>query len=189
MKGKKIILASQSPRRQELLKAAGYDFEIVMADVKEDYPVNMPVGEIPEYLALKKGRAVKQRVGEYDVIIAADTIVVLDRQIYEKPKDEEHARRMLRELSGKMHEVITGVCLITPDDQSCFSVSTKVYFNKLTDDEISYYVSRHEPFDKAGSYAIQEWIGMIGIEKIEGCYFNVVGLPVSRLYHELNKIL
>ena len=185
----KILLASKSPRRKDLLEQAGIPFRILSKEVEETYPKNLNINEIPEYLSLMKAKAVLEDVEPGEIVLAADTIVAKDGVVYGKPKDEADAFHILQELSGSSHEVITGVCLLSPTKEKKFSVITTVYFNSLTEKEISHYVDNYQPYDKAGAYAIQEWIGLIGISKIEGCYFNVVGLPVSRVYEELETFL
>jgi septum formation protein len=184
----KILLASQSPRRKDLLKLAGFDFRVLSADVDETYIETIQVLEFPEHLALKKANAVADKAEQDEVIVAADTIVLKDGKIYGKPIDRDDAIKILKELSGARHDVITGVCLLANGKSKTFSELTKVYFHSLTDEQITYYVDHFKPFDKAGAYAIQEWIGAIGIKKIEGCYFNVMGLPVSRVAQELNAL-
>ena len=180
-----LLLASQSPRRQQLLGQAGLAYRVKAAHLDEDFPADLPVEEVAAYIALQKAKAVLADIRPLEVIVAADTTVCLDQEILGKPYDEYDAAWMLRSLSGKRHEVITGVCLMNVAQTKIFSVCTQVYFKPLTHDQINYYVETHQPYDKAGGYAIQEWIGLVGIEKIEGCYFNVVGLPVSRLLSEL----
>ena len=182
-----IILASKSPRRSELLKMGGFDFSVASKNVEENHPKGVPTELIPQHLAQKKARAFLTELHENDLVIGADTIVILDGKIFEKPADSAEAKAMLRALSGRAHTVITGVCLLTKNKELCFSELTKVYFNELTDEEIAGYVENFKPFDKAGSYACQEWIGAIGINKFEGDYFNVVGLPVNKVYQELKK--
>jgi len=182
-----IILASKSPRRKEILELAGIPFTVMVKEVEEIYPDDLPVREIPEYLALLKANAVKDDIQVGQLVIASDTIVLMNNKVYGKPRDRAEAIAFLKELSGNMHEVITGVCLLSTEKEHTFAVATKVYFKQLTPDEIEHYVDRYQPYDKAGAYAIQEWIGLTGIEKIEGCYFNVVGLPMSKLYHELKQ--
>ncbi len=176
----KIILASQSPRRKQLMEAAELTFNIIIADVDETNPPGMPGKEVPEYLAKKKAAAIEQQVHNA-IIIAADTIVLLDDEILGKPKDEADAISILTKLSGRKHEVITGVCMQRGDKQICFSTTTEVYFRSLTTEQIKHYVVNYQPYDKAGAYAIQEWIGMIGIEKIDGDYYNVMGLPIGEI--------
>ncbi len=180
-----VILASKSPRRRQLLQASGIDFEIVSKEIVEDFPPHLSVYEVPVHIAKNKAAAIKNEVSSDALIIAADTIVALDNEIFGKPKDAEAAYQTLSKLSGTAHEAITGVCLANHHKEVCFYVATKVFFKTLTDKEIFYYIEHYKPYDRAGAYAIQDWIGMVGVEKIEGCYFNVVGLPVSRLLHEL----
>lgn len=184
----KIILASNSPRRQELLKLMGIEFTIKLRPVDESFPAHFsPVG-IARYLCEKKAMAFEpDELNEGELLITADTIVCLENEIMNKPADRKHAIEMLQKLSGKKHQVITGVTLRSLTKMTSFTVSTDVVFKALSEDEISYYVDHFQPFDKAGAYGIQEWIGFVGIEKIEGSYFNVVGLPTARLYEELRK--
>jgi septum formation protein len=183
-----ILLASNSPRRKELLAGLGYTFEVRLKEVHEDFPEHLQREEVAEYLASHKADAYKAELQD-EILITADTIVCLGDRILNKPADEKEAFAMLRDLSGTSHEVITGVCLLTSDSKTVFHDVTKVYFKALTDEEIHYYIRHYKPFDKAGAYGIQEWIGMIGIEKIEGSYFNVVGLPVQKLYTHLQNLL
>ena len=181
-----LILSSNSPRRKELLAGLDIPFEVrVIEDIDESYPDTLPTGEIAEYIAQKKAAAYE--VGNDEVLITADTIVVLDDQILGKPADAEEAKQMLHSLSGKTHHVITGVCLKSRDQQHHFSVISEVTFKTLAEEEISYYVENYKPFDKAGAYGIQEWIGYIGVTGLSGSYFNVMGLPVQRIYEELKK--
>jgi septum formation protein len=190
LKNNHIILASQSPRRQMLLEGLGLEFEILPADVEEIYPAELRHFEIAVFLSELKANAFDlSKLCDNCLIITADTLVWKDDQILLKPKDDQDARQILRNLSGEMHEVITGVTLRTRQKMKTFHVITKVFFNSLTDEEIRYYVSHYHPFDKAGAYGAQDWIGYVGIEKIEGCYFNVVGLPVQQLWKELNDFL
>ena len=183
-----IILASNSPRRRQLLAGLDLDFEVkVLPDIEENYPEHLSTSEIPVYIATEKAAAYKDLMAEYDLIITADTVVVLGDEVLGKPVDAEDARRMLRELSGKTHQVITGVCLMTCQRQRSFAVKTDVSFKELTEDEIAYYVEKYQPFDKAGAYGIQEWIGYIGVTSLNGSYFNVMGLPVQRIYTELQS--
>lgn len=183
----KLVLGSQSPRRKYILEQAGFEFTVITADVDEVYAADMPVREVPEYLAGLKAAAIIPKADADAVVITSDTIVLLNEKIYEKPKSREHAIQVLGELSGNMHEVITGVSIASADKTVRFSETTKVYFDELTTEEIEWYVDRYEVMDKAGGYAVQEGIGLIGITKLEGCYFNVMGLPVNRLYQELKK--
>lgn len=180
-----IILASNSPRRQELLKGLGLSFVVrVKNDISEDYPSNLDVVEVPRFIA--KSKAAAYDIEENEMLITADTVVVLDTEIMGKPCGETKARNMLKALSGKTHRVITGVCLRTLLKQRDFSVVTHVTFKQLSNSEIDYYINHYHPYDKAGAYGIQEWIGYIGVTKLEGSYFNVMGLPVQRIYEELN---
>jgi septum formation protein len=184
----KIILASNSPRRRELLKGLDVDFEVkVLPGIAETHPEDMCANEIPEYEAIKKSDA--YNVIEDELLITADTMVILDGEALGKPKDDDDAKAMLRKLSGKTHHVVTGVCLKTIDVCRHFSVVTAVTFKELKDDEINYYVDNYHPTDKAGAYGIQEWIGYIGVTGINGSYFNVMGFPVQRIYEEMRKIL
>ena len=181
-----IILASNSPRRRELLGGLGIDFEVkVLPDIEESYPADMPVDGIAEYIACEKAQAYLGVMRADDLVITADTVVIAGQEVMGKPLDAADAHRMLRRLSGCRHQVTTGVCLATSIRQRSFSVTTYVDFKELTDEEIDYYVDTYRPFDKAGAYGIQEWIGYIGVTGIEGSYFNVMGLPVQRIYTEL----
>ena len=183
-----IILASNSPRRRELLSGLDLDFEVkVLPDIEENYPDYLKTPEIPVYIATEKAAAYKDLMAEHDLIITADTVVVLGDEVLGKPIDLDDARRMLRELSGKTHQVITGVCLMTRTRQRSFSVTTEVSFKELSDAEIDYYVEKYRPLDKAGAYGIQEWIGYIGVTSLNGSYFNVMGLPVQRIFNELQQ--
>ncbi len=188
----KIILASNSPRRRELLAGLGIDFDVqVIKGINESYPPELPVEQIAQYIASEKAAAYKVKPGE--LIITADTIVVVgqsndDSKVLGKPRNADEARSMLRAISGREHRVITGVCLTTHNEQRQFSVTTLVSFRELTDDEIEYYISHYHPFDKAGAYGIQEWIGYIGVTGIHGSYFNVMGLPVQRIWQELQQM-
>ncbi len=184
----KIILASQSSRRQYLLKELGLDFEIISTDVQEDYPDSLTPEEIATFLADKKADSFEvSRMDEKMIIIAADTIVSLDGDILGKPGNYDEALVMLKKLSGKRHDVITGVCIKSRDKKKLFHVTSQVYFKELCDEEIDYYINNFRPYDKAGGYGIQEWIGYIGISKLEGSFFNVMGLPVKEVYEELLK--
>ena len=184
--GYKLVLASNSPRRKELLGGLGLDFETrVMSGIDESYPEGLPVGQIPLYISRRKAEAYMNTLGQDELLITADTIVAVDSGILGKPADRADAVRMLRLLSGREHQVVTGVSFTTKKRQHSFSVSTDVWFASLSDEQIFYYVDNYRPFDKAGAYGIQEWIGYVGVERIDGSYFNVVGLPVQRLYSEL----
>ena len=184
----KIILASNSPRRKELLAGIDVQFEVrVIQDIDESYPSDLPTKDIAEYISHKKAAVYQQQMAPDELIITADTIVVLGNEVMGKPHDEADARRMLGELSGRTHQVITGVTLTTIQKQVSFSVETDVTFKQLSDSEIGYYVSHYKPFDKAGAYGIQEWIGHIGVTALQGSYFNVMGLPVQRIYEALRQ--
>lgn len=181
---KKIILASNSPRRKELLGGLGIGFEVrVLKGIDESYPETLPTRDIAEFIATKKASAYE--IGDDELLITADTIVVLGDEVMGKPADKADAQRMLRALSGETHQVITGVCIKTTEKEQHFSVTTDVTFKSLTDQEIDYYIDNFSPFDKAGSYGIQEWIGYIGVTGLNGSYFNVVGFPVQRVYQAL----
>ena len=183
-----IILASNSPRRRELLSGLGLDYEVkVVPDIAETYPEDLDTAEIPLYIAAEKAAAYERVMGDDDLIITADTVVVLDAEVLGKPKDLDDARRMLRALSGQTHQVITGVCLKTKTKERRFSVTTDVTFKELSDEEIDCYVEHYRPLDKAGAYGIQEWIGYIGVTGLHGSYYNVMGLPVQRIYQELKN--
>lgn len=180
----KIILASNSPRRKELLGGLGVDFEVkVIKGVKESFPATLPAKDVAEYIAREKAAAYK--VAGDELLITADTVVIVGNDILGKPADAADARRMLREISGRTHQVVTGVCLTAKEEQRSFSVSTDVTFKELSDDEIDFYIRTHRPFDKAGAYGIQEWIGYIGVTALHGSYYNVMGFPVQRVYEEL----
>ena len=182
----RIILASNSPRRKELLAGLDIPFEVRVLDgIDESYPITLPTKEIASFISKKKADAYQQTMAADELIITADTIVVLGQEVMGKPKDAVEAKRMLHELSGKTHQVITGVCLTTRERQQSFSVETDVTFKVLTDVEIDYYISHYRPFDKAGAYGIQEWIGHVGVTGMNGSYFNVMGLPVQRIYEAL----
>ena len=182
----KIILASNSPRRRELLAGLGLDFTVkVISGIDESWPHSLKGEDIPLYISREKAAPYRQTIAEDELVITADTIVYVDGEVLGKPHDKADARRMLRLISGRWHEVITGVTLMTAAKERSFAVTTRVRFCNLTDDEINRYVESGLPMDKAGAYGIQEWIGYVGVEAIEGSYFNVVGLPVQRLYREL----
>ena len=182
----KLILASNSPRRKELLGGLGIPFEVrVLQGIDESYPETVPTDKIAEFIATNKAKAYE--VAADEILITADTVVIVDDEILGKPSDADDACQMLRKLSGKSHHVITGVSLKSYDKQKTFSVDTEVTFKTLSESEIDYYVTRYKPFDKAGAYGIQEWIGYIGVTSLRGSYFNVVGFPVQRIYDELCK--
>ncbi len=182
-----IILGSSSPRRNELLKSLGFDFVINPSNANENYPLNLKGYEIPVFLAEKKALSFNGVLTETDLLITADTIVWCEGELFNKPINFEEGKLMLQTLSGKMHEVFTAVCLKSANKQIIFYDATKVYFKKFTNEEIEYYLNKYKPYDKAGSYGVQEWIGYIGIEKIEGSFYNVMGLPVKKLHEELMK--
>lgn len=188
LKNKHLILASGSPRRQNFLKELGLEFEIRLKEIVEKYPPHLKRSEITEYLSKLKAAPFLKELKEDDILITADTIVWLEGQAIGKPKNEEDALNMLNNLSDKTHEVISSFCLSTKNRQIVVSDSTKVHFIKLQPPEIEYYIANFKPFDKAGSYGIQEWIGYIGIDKIEGSYFNVMGFPVHKFYKEIAKL-
>lgn len=188
MKAKKIVLASNSPRRRELLAGLDIDFEVkVLPDIDESFPDGLSVDEVPQFIAKAKADAYLDMIDADTLVITADTVVVLDDEILGKPADDDDARRMLHKLSGRTHQVITGVCLTAQGQQSVFAVNTDVTFKAFTEEEIEYYVERYHPLDKAGAYGIQEWIGHIGVTALNGSYFNVMGLPVQRIYTEMQK--
>ena len=183
----KIILASASPRRKELLAGLDLDFEVkVVKGVSESYPKTLRAEEVPQYISREKAAA--YQVADDALLLTADTVVIVDNTILGKPHDADDARRMLRLISGRTHQVVTGVTLTTAKAQKTFGVSTDVTFRQLTDDEIDYYIAHYRPFDKAGAYGIQEWIGYVGVTSIHGCYYNVMGLPVQRIYQEIMEI-
>ncbi len=185
---KRIILASNSPRRRELLGGLDLDFEVkVLPDIDESYPDNLPAAEVAGYISREKAAPYRTLIGEDALVITADTVVIVGDEVLGKPKDAEDAHRMLQLISGRTHQVITGVCLLTTDKERSFSVTTDVTFKQLSEDEIAYYIEHYKPFDKAGAYGIQEWIGYVGVTSINGSYFNVMGLPVQRLWEEIKK--
>ncbi|MEA5141629.1 Maf family protein [Arcicella rigui] len=181
---KPLILASNSPRRQQLLRDAGFEFSVRVKDTDEDFPSTMPPSEVPAFLAQKKAEAFRQDL-DNQIILTADTIVVVDNEILNKPKDASEASMMLKKLSGRQHQVITGVCVMTKESTETFIDIANVFFRELTKQEIEYYIQTCKPFDKAGSYGVQDFIGMVGIPRMEGSYFTVMGLPVHRVYDAL----
>ncbi|MDD6552188.1 MAG: Maf-like protein [Prevotellaceae bacterium] len=184
----RLILASGSPRRRELLSALGLDFEVrLKKGVEEHYPSDLPAGKVAEYIAREKAAAYQGELKDDELVLTADTVVICGQEILGKPKDEDDARRMLHLLSGRTHEVTTGVCLTTASLQRHFSVTTEVTFKALDEEEIDYYIHRFKPFDKAGAYGIQEWIGYIGCTGLNGSFYNVMGLPLQRIYEELRR--
>ena len=183
-----LILASQSPRRQQLLSDLDIPFTtLVIKDIDESYPKDLPAKEVAAYLSQKKAAAYRENLNENALVITADTIVIADNKVLGKPKDQADAVKTLQTLSGKTHLVITGVTLTTQHKSHTFSAITEVTFSPLEDDEINYYLEKYKPYDKAGAYGIQEWIGSIGVEHINGSYFNVMGLPVHQLYQALKN--
>ena len=189
LKKYKVILASNSPRRKELLAGFGVDYEVrTLPDVDESYPETLQGADIPLYIAKEKADAYVAMMQPGELMITADTIVWLDGKVLGKPQDKEDALQMLRTMSGRTHEVFTGVCITTTDWQRSFTAQTEVRFATLSEEEIAYYVDNFQPMDKAGAYGVQEWIGFIGVENISGSYYNIMGLPVQKLYRELLKV-
>ena len=183
-----IQLASNSPRRRELLAGLGIQYNVAtLPEIDESYPETLQGSEIPSYIARQKAPAYSRMMKSDTLLITADTIVWLNGKVYGKPPNEEHAKQMLRELSGQTHTVITGVAITTCHKQKVFAVESYVTFATLSDEEIDYYVTHYRPYDKAGAYGIQEWIGYIGVTELQGSYFNVMGLPIQRLYNELKN--
>jgi septum formation protein len=184
---KKIILGSKSPRRSQLLSEAGFTFEVRVQDVDESFHDEMPVEKVAESLAIRKAEALKNTIKENEIIITADSVVILDNKIYNKPADYDEGVKMLTALAGRKHTVITGVCLLSSDKETSFSVQTLVMFDDMTSTEMDYYLKNYEPYDKAGGYGIQDWIGLCKVKMIEGSYSNVMGLPVRELYLALKE--
>lgn len=183
-----ILLASKSPRRQQLISQLGYPTQVVTLQVGETVDASISADQVAECLSIRKAQAYPtQQLKRGQVVVAADTVVVCDGKVLGKPQSHLDAFRMLKMLSNKSHFVYTGVCVQSRNQQYSFTEATQVYFKELNDNTINYYIDNYKPFDKAGSYGIQEWIGMVGIERIVGCYYNVMGLPVSRLYEVLKK--
>ncbi len=190
LRSRRLLLASQSPRRRELLTACGLPYEPAQRfDCEEHYPADLAAEEVPLYLSQLKSRAYPATLAENDILLTADTVVVLDGQVLGKPRDREDAVGMLRRLSEHRHTVVSGVTLRTAERMHSFEARTNVWFRRLEDEEITYYVDTFRPFDKAGSYGIQEWIGYAAIERIEGSFYNVMGLPIQKVYTELNQFL
>lgn len=185
----RIILASRSPRRKQLLSDLGLNFEVATREWTEKYPGHLKGEEIALYLAEEKANVFRQEIKEDEIFITADTIVWCNDKVLDKPSGKQDAGRILREISGNTHEVITGVCLLSVNKQTSFFSSTKVTFTQLSDEEIDYYICKFRPYDKAGAYGIQEWIGIAACSHIEGSYFNVMGLPSEQVYHELQKFI
>lgn len=185
-----IILASNSPRRRELLSGLDVDYEVrILDNIDESYPNDIPLEDVAEYLAIKKANSYTNGLLDNEILITADTIVLIDNEIYGKPKDKDDALRMLNGMSNKTHRVITGVCLVSTQKSVSFSSTTSVTFGSLDEGEINYYIDKYKPYDKAGSYGVQEWIGYVGVKHIEGSYYNVMGLPIFRVYEELKKLV
>jgi septum formation protein len=182
-----IILASQSPRRKQLLESVGIEFEVKTKNVVEDYPDTIPSDLVPVFLAEKKAQAFISEITANQLIISADTVVIMNEEIIGKPENLEDAHTMLQKLSGQRHLVVSGVCLLTTEQKITFSEHTWVEFKELTLAEINYYLQKFKPLDKAGSYGIQDWIGLVGVNRIEGCFYNVMGLPVAHLYQVLKE--
>lgn len=188
LKRYRIILASASPRRKELLSKLDIGFTVkTLYDVDESFPASLPVVQVPQYISRKKADAYRQEMQENDMVITADTVVAVGRRILGKPKSAEEARVMLKLLSDRYHRVVTGVTIMTAKRTETFATVSRVRFTRLNDEEIDYYISKYKPFDKAGAYGIQEWIGMVAITELNGSYFNVMGLPVQRLYAKLKE--
>lgn len=186
----KIILASKSPRRLSLIKQMGFGVELRSIYVEESYPEELPYNNIAEYLAIKKAEGLNvSELKEKEILLTADTIVFIDNKPIGKPKNREEAISFLQSLSNKEHKVITGCCLKTKYKTTSFSVCTNVFFKQLSLEEIEYYIDKYQPYDKAGAYGIQEWIGSIGIKKIEGCFYNVIGLPTTALFQNIKEII
>lgn len=184
-----IILASNSPRRKELMSGLGVDYVVrTLPDVDESYPADLAGAAIPEYISRKKADAYRSIMQPGELLITADTIVWLDGKVLGKPEGREGAVEMLRSLSGKSHQVFTGVCLTTTEWQKSFTAASDVEFDVLSEEEIRYYVDKYHPMDKAGAYGVQEWIGYIGVKSISGSFYNIMGLPIQKLYGELKKL-
>jgi septum formation protein len=185
----RIILASHSPRRQQLLNELGLRFEVVVRNWTEKYPGHLKGEKIALYVASEKAKTFQSEIKDNEIVITADTIVWCNNKVLDKPAGRDDAKKILREISGNTHEVITGVCLLSSEKLTSFYSSTKVTFTELTDEEIKYYIDNFSPYDKAGAYGIQEWIGIAACSHIEGSYFNVMGLPVQQVYQELQKFI
>lgn len=183
----KIVLGSASPRRKQLIKELRLTCEVRKKSVDENYPLDLEVYKVPEYLAKLKAEPLVEGLSEDEVLLTSDTVVIMEDQILHKPKDAREAKKMLFSLSGNMNEVVTGVCLTSSKERAVFSSTTKVYFSELSEDDIDYYIEHFKPFDKAGAYGIQEWIGQIGVRRIEGCFYNVMGLPVHDVWKHLQS--
>lgn len=190
LKPYRLLLASQSPRRRELMTGCGLPYELAPKyDCEEVYPADLPAEEVPLYLSQLKSRAYPEPLANGDILLTADTVVVLDGEVLGKPHGREEAVGMLRRLSGRRHTVVSGVTLRNAERMHTFEARTSVWFRTLSDEEIEHYIDTYRPFDKAGSYGIQEWIGYAAIERIEGSFYNVMGLPIQKVYTELDKFL
>lgn len=189
LKDYQLILASQSPRREMLLKQLGLHFDIIPLSVEESYPKELLLEQVPEYLAKKKAEPFLKNIQDKQIVLTSDTVVILYNELLGKPKNTKEAKKLLQKLSGQTHEVISGVCLTTKQKQKSVSVTTKVSFKTLSEEEINYYIDKFKPLDKAGAYGVQEWIGAVGIERIDGSYSNVVGLPTATVYEMLREII
>lgn len=188
LKKYRVVLASNSPRRKLLLSGLDIPFEVkVLPDIDESYPHDLPLVQVAEYIAREKAGAYKPLMKADELIITADTIVIAAGEVMGKPKDADDVRRMLGILSNRTHQVVTGVCMMTAERQTSFSALTDVTFKQLTDEEIAYYLENYRPYDKAGAYGVQEWIGYIGVSAINGSFYNVMGFPIQRIYNELAK--
>lgn len=183
----RIVLGSASPRRKQLIEELGLPCEVRKNNIEEAYPDDLDVYKVPEFLAELKSKPLKEGLSKDEVLLTSDTVVIKENEIMHKPKDTDEAREMLRNLSDSSNDVVTGVCLNSLYNRSLFSSVTKVYFSELRDEDIDYYIDRFKPFDKAGAYGIQEWIGQIGVKRIEGCFYNVMGLPVQKVWEELHN--
>ena len=187
IKNKRLILASKSPRRRELLRGLGLDFIVKAKEVNEDFADNMEKSHVAKYLAEKKALSYRQDLEENDLIITADTVVIINGEILNKPRDKEEALQMLKKLSGNVHQVMTGVGMMDQQKMVVFDDLTEVHFKKMAEGEMLSYIENYQPFDKAGAYGVQEWIGYVAVYKIVGSFYNVMGLPVHRIYEELKK--
>ncbi|MBK8628269.1 MAG: septum formation protein Maf [Saprospiraceae bacterium] len=189
LNSKKIILGSKSPRRSQLLSEAGFNVEVRSQDVAEDFDENMPVIEVPLMLANRKATALIATLNPDEILITADSVVILDNKIYNKPQDYNDGCRILTELSGRTHTVATGVCILTTAAQNSFTVKTEVTFEEMSIEEIDFYLTNHQPYDKAGAYGIQDWIGLCKVASIKGSYSNVMGLPMKEVYEGIRVMM
>ena len=181
-----LLLASSSPRRQYLMREAGFEFTVGKPDVEEDFPDTLPVDQVAKYLATKKAEYFRPRL-QNEIVVTADTVVIINNKILNKPQHRDEAIAMLEELSGKTHRVMTGVCILSKEKEQSFDDTTQVTFVTLSPEEVEFYVDQYKPYDKAGAYGAQDWIGMVAIDKITGSYFNVMGLPIHRVYQHLKN--